>query len=335
MNRRQFLAGLAAAPLARAQARCGMGLSPDSFVIRRPARTALEFLELTRSVGAGGVQATLASNDPEYLKRVRQRVEEWDMYLELMVGLRGEGDAERFEATVKSAREAGAQAMRFVCLSGRRYENFNTLEEWRAFVAESRKRMTIVARIAEKHRVPLGIENHKDWTLEEMVPLMREFGGEYVGACIDFGNNISLLDDPAEVVEQLAPFAVNAHIKDMAVERYPDGFLLSEVPLGEGYLDLKRLVATVLKARPKINFSLDMLTRDPLKIPCLTEKYWATFPERNGKYLARTLATVQAQQRPTPLQRLGGLDKEAQLRLEMENVTKSVAYARDHLGLVR
>ena len=125
----------------------------------------------------------------------------------------------------------------------------------------------------------------------------------------------------------------NTHIKDMGVEEYEDGFLLSEVPMGQGILDLKRMVAAVLKARPSAKFSLDMLTRDPLKITCLTEKYWLTFPERNGKYLARALAMVRKNKPAKPLPRVTGLDKEAQLRMELDNINQCVAYARDHLGL--
>jgi hypothetical protein len=119
----------------------------------------------------------------------------------------------------------------------------------------------------------------------------------------------------------------------MGLEEYEDGFLLAEVPLGEGYLDLARMVETVRRARPGVKFSLDMLTRDPLKIPCLTERYWATFPERSGRHLARALAAARKHRRAAPLPRVTGLDREAQLRAEMENAARSVAYARDRLGL--
>ena len=37
-----------------------------------------------------------------------------------------------------------------------------------------------------------------------------------------------------EVVEALAPRAFTTHFKDMALEEYEQGFLLSEVPLGTG-----------------------------------------------------------------------------------------------------
>ena len=87
---------------------------------------------------------------------------------------------------------------------------------------------------------------------------------------LDTGNNLTVLDDPIETVEKLAPYTFNVHFKDMAVEetaRVP----LSEVPLGEGMLDMPRIVDIIRRARPEVQFSLEMITRDPLEVPCLTE----------------------------------------------------------------
>lgn len=48
------------------------------------------------------------------------------------------------------------------------------------------------------------------------------------------------------MVELLAPYAVTTHIKDMAVRRNAQGgLLLSEVPLGQGILDLPRLLQII------------------------------------------------------------------------------------------
>lgn len=332
MTRRDFIATTAASAVVQPAARCKMGFAPDCFVILRPPRTALEYLEKGHSLGAGGVQTSLASFEPDYLKKVRQKKDELGMYLEISTSMPGP-DTTQFEKTVQAAKEAGAECIRSVCLSGRRYETFNTLEQWKAFVADSMQKIERVLPIANKYKMPVGIENHKDWTAEDYVAILKKYSSEYLGVCIDFGNNVSLLDDPMDVVESLAPYVINNHIKDMAVEEFEDGFLLSEVPLGQGFLDLKRMVAIILKARPSAKFSLDMLTRDPLKITCLTEKYWVTFPERNGKYLARSLAMVKKNKWPKPLPRVTGLDREAQLRMETDNLTQSVAYARDQLGL--
>lgn len=332
MTRRSFFmtaAGAWGAP----PRRTAMGLDPYSFALRRQSSEALDFLEFAHSLGAGGGQVTLKSFEPEYLKQVRESAARLEMYVEILGGLPKE-DPAPFEALVRAAKQVGALAIRVACLGGRRYETFSHLDDWGRFVAESRARIARAVPIVEKHRVPLGIENHKDWTLEEMVRLLREYSSEYLGACIDFGNNIALLDDPNELIDGLAPFAVSTHIKDMAVEEYAEGFLLSEVPLGEGMLDLKGMVATILRSRPQVKFSLEMITRDPLKIPCLTEKYWVTFPDRNGRYLARTLAMVRANRPRRPLPTLSSLDAGGRLQLEIDNVRRSLDYARDELGLV-
>jgi hypothetical protein len=120
----------------------------------------------------------------------------------------------------------------------------------------------------------------------------------------------------------------------MAVEEYGKGFLLSEVPLGEGILDLKRIVGAVKRAKPNVFFSLEMITRDPLEVPCLTDKYWSTFEDRSGSYLARALSMVRANKPRQPLPRTTGLTPEARLKLEFELVDRSITYAREQLGLV-
>jgi len=50
-----------------------------------------------------------------------------------------------------------------------------------------------------------------------------------------------------------------AHIKDMAVEEYEDGFLLSEVPMGEGMLDLKEMARLLRQKDPNMIFDLEMI----------------------------------------------------------------------------
>ncbi len=52
-----------------------------------------------------------------------------------------------------------------------------------------------------------------------------------------------------EVVETLAPRAFTTHFKDMGLEEYRQGFLLAEVPLGTGILDLPRVVRALRRPR--------------------------------------------------------------------------------------
>jgi sugar phosphate isomerase/epimerase len=162
-----------------------------------------------------------------------------------------------------------------------------------------------------------------------MQRLLETYSSEYLAVCFDFGNNIALLDDPMEMAQTLAPYVRATHVKDMAVRPYPDGFLLSEVPLGTGVLDLPRIVSVLRKANPKLRLSLEMITRDPLKVPCLTARYWAPFPDRNGKYLAQTLRLVQASSSGGPLPSVSQLAPQERVRVEEENVKACLNYARN------
>jgi hypothetical protein len=68
-----------------------------------------------------------------------------------------------------------------------------------------------------------------------------------------------------------------------------------------------------------------MITRDPLRVTCLSEKYWVTFPERNGVFLARMMQLVQKHKSALP--RVGQLSHDAQRRLEEDNVRTSLRFA--------
>ena len=333
MTRRSFLAATASAAMASTAPRTKMGIASTSYMTVRKSRDTIEFLDRVNALGAGGIQASLRSLEPAYLKKLRDRAGQLGMYIEVMVGLPRTSDSSAFERTVAAAKEAGAVALRTGALSGRRYETFNTLADWQAFVKESHAAIERALPIVERHRVPMGLENHKDWTLDEFSAMLKHRSSEFAGACLDTGNNIALLDDPMELVETLAPYAVTTHLKDMGVQSYEDGFLLSELPFGAGMLDMKRIVSTIVKARPQTRLTLEMITRDPLKVPCLTGKYWVTFPQRSGRYLARTLAMVRAQQHRQPLPMLTTLNQEAQLRLEEDNIKSCLNYAREQLGL--
>ncbi len=88
------------------------------------------------------------------------------------------------------------------------------------------------------------------------------------------------------------------------------------------------------EANPKVKFSLEMITRDPLEVPCLEDSYWATFPDRNGRFLARTLAMVAKESRHLqPLPRYSALPKDARLRIEEDNIRSCMNYAREALDL--
>lgn len=288
-------------------------------------RDAYEFLGKCHALGAGGIQTSLNGD----LKKLRARADELGMYLEGMVSIPRNGDMSTLEKGLADCQAAGVTVARAAMLGGRRYETFATLADWKKWVDQSHAAIIAALPIIEKYKVVVAVENHKDWTVEDFLRLLRTYQSEYLQVCLDFGNNISLLDDPYEVIEKLAPYAKSTHIKDMGVQPYADGFLLSEVPLGTGLLDLPRIVATVQKANPNTKFSLEMITREPLKVPCLTSKYWEVFPDRNGKYLAQTAKLVNEKSSRTPLPSIEKLNSADRLKFEEDNIKACFRYVEE------
>ena len=293
----------------------------------------LHFLEYCRQIGAGGMQIGLSSLDGGKVRRLRQQAEEYGMYVEASMRLpRGDSDLPRFQREVQVARNAGVTVIRTAMLSGRRYETFDSAEAFRAFSTQSWNSLVSAEPILRRNRMKLAIENHKDWRVEELLGMLKRISSESIGINVDFGNSISLLEDPIELAQAFAPYAYSTHIKDMGVKEYEDGFLLSEVPFGEGYVDLAKIVQILRQAQPGVRFNLEMITRDPLQIPCLSEGYWATFGRLPGRDLARTLRTVRQKGSPD-LPRVEQLSPEERVRVEDANNRKCLAYARDHLAI--
>ena len=83
--------------------------------------------------------------------------------------------------------------------------------------------------------------------------------------------------------------------------------------------------------------NLEMITRDPLKVPVFTDKYWVTFDDSYsplpGRDLAKTLKMIKDNPPRKPLPRTAGLSQEEQVRLEDEYNRKCIDYARQHLDL--
>ncbi|MGH7136995.1 MAG: hypothetical protein ACREHD_14740, partial [Pirellulales bacterium] len=143
MNRRDALKSLAAISLASGTTRGDepdrrqpLGLVIHSYAVRGsrplepgfpPIADPLAFVECAAGLGAAGAQTRIGARPAGEIDQLRKTVESRGMYLEGIVGLpKDEGDVTRFEAEIAAAKMAGADVVRTVCLSGRRYEEFHS-----------------------------------------------------------------------------------------------------------------------------------------------------------------------------------------------------------------
>jgi sugar phosphate isomerase/epimerase len=343
MERREFIrrtaAGVAALTLPSwviAGKQTRMGIVVHSYAFRWNSKipsqkypgfaNALDLLQHTADIGAGGIQVMVNGWDTDFAKKVRDLREKLGLYLEGSIGMPSkQDDVASFEQTVVNAKEAGATILRTVTSSGRRYEAYHSAAEVEEFKTKALESIRWVEPILKKHKVKLAVENHKDWTAPELAAAMKGLSSEYVGVTLDFGNSIALTEQPMDVINTLVPFVVSTHVKDMAVDEYEDGFLLSEVPLGKGIIDLAKAFSLCMKTNPKVNFSLEMITRDPLKIPYRTDEYKAVVPMKEIDIAA--LKKKQAMSPPY----ISQLNDEQKLAAEEDNILKCIDYAKTKL----
>jgi 3-oxoisoapionate decarboxylase len=341
MTRRQWLhvagsaAWLARGACAASMAR--MGGASTAFSLRMRSGQPFDIVEHCHRLGLSGIETARPPATPEAQRSFRQKLEAYNMRVIFNVPLpRKKEDLDAFDTGVQAAKECGAMALH-AALTARRYEQFDTLDAFRQSFEQNQLSVGLAEPVLRKHRIKLAIENHKGWRAAEQAAWIKRVGSEYVGVCFDFGNNISLCETPEQTFGLLAPLAVFCHIKDMGVEGYPDGFLLSEVPFGEGVINLKQWVQTLRERDPDMLFCLEMITRDPLKVPVFTDKYWVTFDDSYSplpaRDLAKVLELVRAHPPNEPLPRISGLASSLQVKAEDDHNQMCVDYARKNLDL--
>jgi sugar phosphate isomerase/epimerase len=324
--------------------RKGMGGAPTSFIAhngggmgnartRGPVKPPDEFIDYCHSLGLGGAEVGAPPTDPAAISKLRDKLQTYDMHVIFNIPLpQSESDLEKFNTEVKAAHDVGAYGLH-AALTRRRYEEFKTLDEFQKSFEKNQKMVALAEPILRKNKVRLALENHKGWRAVEQAAWMKRLNSEYVGVHLDFGNNVSFCEDPMFTLETLKPWIFSGHIKDMAVKPYEDGFLLSEVPFGEGFLDLKKMVDTLRAKDPNMPLDLEMISRDPLKVPIYTSQYWVTFEQIPGHQMAHLMEIVEKNPPKMPLPQTTGLAPDARKKYEEDNNIACIRYARKNLGI--
>ena len=108
--------------------------------------------------------------------------------------------------------------------------------------------------IAKDHGVKMAVENHIDFTSDEILQLLEMVDSEYFGLNFDTGNFLRLLDDPVKGMEKLAPYTFATHVKDLMPDknaRPTDWHFFAGVPVGMGLINNQALAQMLHKANFK------------------------------------------------------------------------------------
>jgi 3-oxoisoapionate decarboxylase len=136
----------------------------------------------------------------------------------------------------------------------------------------------------------IGIENHKDVQAWRTRQLIEGAGTDFVGSYLDTGNPVFVAEDPMTTVEELGPLALTFHLRDSVVYEHPEGIAVQWVPLGEGTVDFKALVAKAAELMPPqvYIYCKPITARPPVVLPVCGDEFWAKwFPNARSRDLAR------------------------------------------------
>jgi 3-oxoisoapionate decarboxylase len=96
----------------------------------------------------------------------------------------------------------------------------------------------------QQHNVILAIENHDRFPAKSLERIIRNTDEKLVGICLDTANSLGAGEGVGEVLQTLAPYTVNLHIKDIVIKRLPHkmGFTVEGCAAGKGMLDIPAIV---------------------------------------------------------------------------------------------
>ena len=141
--------------------------------------------------------------------------------------------------------------------------------------------------------IKIAIENHKEIYCWQTRQVIDAAGKEFVGSYLDTGNPVFVMEDPLATVETLGPVAVMLHLRDSVVYESHDGkgIMVQWVPLGEGTIDFKKIIAKAKEVCPPISvYNKPITGRPPALMAIYDPKFMETWKDMRARDLARFLA---------------------------------------------
>lgn len=110
--------------------------------------------------------------------------------------------------------------------------------------------------------IALAVENHDRFSARAFVRMVTAIGSPRLGICLDTVNSFGALEGPEVVVQTLAPYVLNLHVKDFTIYRAASqlGFTIEGRPAGQGRLDVPWVLETLRAAGRTPNAILELWT---------------------------------------------------------------------------
>jgi sugar phosphate isomerase/epimerase len=300
MERRTFLQALATVPLMAADAKNGLKLGFDTYSLRAFKWKDMQLIDWAASHQCDTIQISssddYSSLDPAHLRKVKEYADSKGITLDAGIGCicpvskawkPNEGTPEEVVvAGLKVAKAVGASSMR--CYMGSS-DDRTSWEQIERCMDATIKVFRAVKSQAQDLNVKIALENHAgDMQAREVRDIIEQSGKSFVAANLDTGNPMWVAEDPVVTMEILGPYTVTTHVRDSAVFEHPRGAAAQWVALGDGNVDLKRIVELHRNLCPEAAMQLEIITgRPPRIVPYLEAEFWKAFPKSLASEFAR------------------------------------------------
>ena len=265
---------------------------PDKKLLEYTAGLKLDAVFLQDSVDPG-------TNDPSHWKDVKEQAAALNLHLETGTGGSLPRTPDRFDASVKLLSDAikrasgmGSKLVRTLIASDRASLPPGPVER---HIETMIKLFRTVGSQAKDAGVKFALENHKDLLCWQTRQVIEGAGKDIIGSYLDTGNPVFVMEDPMETVETLGPLAVTFHLRDSVVYETKRGIAVQWVPLGEGVVDFKKIVALAKEIMPPVYVYIKPITgRPPAILSTLDAGFWKGWQDKRAESFARFLALAKS-----------------------------------------
>ncbi len=270
--------------------------------------------------------ATLGVDTPENLAKIRDKLRENNLYVE--IDTRGTG-YEHLCHVLDIAEFLGANRVRtFIMGDPSSYSHGNLggsfcLDDLKSGIEE----LKLIAPVLEKKRIFLAVENHENETAADMNWIVEQVNSPWIGLLYDPGNFMNAWQDPVEAVKVCAPHILGTHLRDAAVIMDGDQPVVTAMLPGRGSIDLKGVIRELVKntTLQRFNIESSYLYTGKFKRPAGT----GGCSEFTGTFKVIDPPMPADEVRPLDYYLYEGDRLEEQMELQMENMRMAGKYMKD------
>lgn len=182
--------------------------------------------------------------------------------------------------------------------------------------------------------VRIAVENHAgDMHSWELAGLVEEAGSDFVGVNLDTGNAAWTLEDPLDVVRNLARYTICSSLRDVMAWATPEGAAIQWTAMGDGLVDWEEVMKLWRQWCPKVPVQIETISGFTRVFAYKTEGFWQHYDKRPDA-LARFEAMAGRGRVIENFKVPEGVDKnEATRNFQKSDIERSVRFCRERLGL--